>query len=111
MRFGAGVVAILYLMSVHPLAFLIFQTLSTAYNVYGHCGREFYPKGMASHWLGRWVNTSTAHEEHHARGRYNYGLYFLFWDRMMGTVDPACKQWPTERAGHPASPEEELRAR
>jgi lathosterol oxidase len=42
------VVAIIYMVPVHPLAFLIFQTISTAYNVYGHCGREFYPRGMAT---------------------------------------------------------------
>ena len=43
------VTAIIYLVPVHPLAFVIFQTISTAYNVYGHCGREFWPRGMASH--------------------------------------------------------------
>lgn len=82
------VTAIIFIIPVHPLAFLIFQTISTAYNVYGHCGREFYPKGMASHWLGGWINTSTAHAVHHGKGHYNYGLYFMFWDRWMMTVDP-----------------------
>lgn len=85
------VVAVTFIIPVHPLAFLVFQTISTAYNVYGHCGREFYPAGMATHWLGRWLNTSTAHAAHHALGRYNYGLYSLGWDRLMGTVDPAYK--------------------
>ncbi|MBK7005879.1 MAG: sterol desaturase family protein [Burkholderiales bacterium] len=85
------VTAIIFILPVHPLAFLVFQTLSTAYNVYGHCGREFYPQGMASHRWGRWINTSTAHAAHHGKGRYNYGLYFLFWDRLMGTVDPLYK--------------------
>lgn len=82
------VTVLIFILPVHPLAFLIFQTLSTAYNVYGHCGREFYPRSMATHRWGRWINTSTAHAAHHGKGRYNYGLYFLFWDRLMGTVDP-----------------------
>jgi sterol desaturase/sphingolipid hydroxylase (fatty acid hydroxylase superfamily) len=85
------VTAILYTVPVHPLAFVMFQTASTAYNVYGHCGREFYPAGTGRHWLGRWLNTSTTHATHHGRGRYNYGLYFMFWDRLMGTADPACR--------------------
>lgn len=85
------VVAILYIIPVHPLAFLIFQTISTAYNVYGHCGREFYPVGTPSHRIGRWLNTSTAHAVHHAKGRYNYGFYTMGWDRLMKTVDPAYK--------------------
>lgn len=83
------VTAIVYILPMHPLALLIFQTISTAYNVYGHCGREFWPKGMASHPIGRWINTSTAHAVHHGRGRWNYGFYFLFWDRWMKTLDPA----------------------
>lgn len=85
------VVAILYLIPVHPLAFLIFQTSSTAYNVYGHCGREFYPAGTPSHWLGRWINTSTAHAVHHSQGHYNYGFYTMGWDRLMKTSDPEYK--------------------
>jgi len=83
------VTAIVYILPVHALAFLIFQSVSTAYNVYGHCGREFYPQSMAVHWLGRWLNTSTLHAHHHLRARNNYGLYFTFWDRLMGTLEPA----------------------
>lgn len=83
------VTAIIYILPVHPLAFLIFQTISTAYNVYGHCGRELYPQAVASHWLGRWLNTSTLHAFHHLKARSNYGLYFTFWDRVMGTIEPA----------------------
>lgn len=82
---------IIFMIPVHPLAFFIFQSFSTAYNVYGHSGREFFPRGMNAHWLGRWVNTSTAHSMHHARGRHNYGLYFTFWDRAMNTLDPKYK--------------------
>jgi len=85
------VVAILYLIPVHPVAFLIFQTISTAYNVYGHCGREFYPERTPSHWLGRWINTSTAHAIHHSTGHYNYGFYSMGWDRLMKTVAPGYK--------------------
>lgn len=83
------VTAIVYIIPVHPTAFLIFQTVSTAYNVYGHCGREFYPAATASHWIGRWLNTSTAHAVHHSKGHYNYGLNFMFWDRWMKTADPS----------------------
>ena len=81
------VVAIIFIVPQHPLAFLLFQSLSTAYNVYGHCGRELYPPGMDRHWLGRWLNTASLHAHHHRWGRGNYGLYFTFWDRCMGTLE------------------------
>jgi Delta7-sterol 5-desaturase len=82
------VTAIIFIIPTHPLAFLIFQTISTAYNVYGHCGRELYPQGMHQHWLGRWINTSTLHAHHHRYAKGNYGLYFTFWDRWLGTIEP-----------------------
>jgi len=33
------------------------------------------------------MNTSTHHNMHHQRSNCNYGLYFNFWDRVMGTND------------------------
>ena len=67
----------------HLFAFFV---VSLVYNVYGHLGFELYPKGFNRHWLGRWVNTSVSHNMHHHYFKGNYGLYFLFWDRMMGTL-------------------------
>ena len=81
-------IIILLLIPVNGLALLIFSLINTAYAVYTHLGYELYPRGTESHWLGRWINTSVAHNTHHARNRYNYGWYFLFWDRAMGTLDP-----------------------
>ena len=56
------------------------------YNVYGHLGYELYPKGFAKNALGKWINTSVSHNQHHQYFKGNYGLYFTFWDRMMGTL-------------------------
>jgi len=97
------VTAILYLIPVHPLAFFSFQTISTAYNVYGHCGTEFYPQATPRHWLGRWLNTSTLHEHHHRYGHGNYSFYFTVWDRIMGTLepDPAATRRDLTQAGGP----------
>jgi len=65
---------------------LIFFVISLSYNVYGHLGYELYPEGFSRHWLGRWLNTSVSHNLHHHHFNGNYGLYFLFWDRAMGTL-------------------------
>ncbi len=32
------------------------------------------------------VNTSVNHNQHHQFFKGNYGLYFTFWDRVMGTL-------------------------
>jgi len=84
---GAAVL-IIFMVPMHPLALIVFQTVSTAVNVYGHCGYELYPPHWSRHWLGRWINTSVAHNTHHATACHNYGLYFLVWDRWMGTLYP-----------------------
>ena len=84
-----GLVVIIFIIPLHPTALLIFHTISTAINVYGHLGYELYPRGWPQHPLGRWINTSVAHNAHHDQARYNYGFYFLFWDRWMGTLDPS----------------------
>jgi Delta7-sterol 5-desaturase len=85
----AGIFAVfLFILPVHPLHFYIFFFLMIVYNVYGHLGYELYPKGFSRHWLGKWINTSVSHNQHHQYFKGNYGLYFTFWDRLMGTMRP-----------------------
>jgi sterol desaturase/sphingolipid hydroxylase (fatty acid hydroxylase superfamily) len=79
-------VIFLFTIPIHPLHYFIFFFLSIVYNVYGHLGWELYPKGFSRHWLGKWINTSVNHNMHHQYFKGNYGLYFLFWDRVMGTL-------------------------
>jgi Delta7-sterol 5-desaturase len=84
---GAGIFPVLLLlMPLTPMHFVIFFLVMLVYNVYGHLGWELYPKWFSRHWLGRWVNTSVNHNLHHQFFKGNYGLYFLWWDRWMGTI-------------------------
>ena len=80
------VAVLIFLVPVHPVAFVSFQTLSIAYNVYGHSGRDLLPLSVSSHWLGRWLNTSTMHAQHHRYSNGNYSFYFSVWDHLMGTL-------------------------
>jgi sterol desaturase/sphingolipid hydroxylase (fatty acid hydroxylase superfamily) len=74
---------------VHRLALIAFQSISTAVTVYGHAGYEPDPPGWSRQLPDRWINTSVAHNTHHATARHNYGPYFLWWDRWLGTLEPA----------------------
>lgn len=67
----------------HTPLFFLFSIL---YNIYGHLGWELYPKGFNKSLMGKWINTSVCHNQHHKYFKGNYGLYFLFWDRLMGTL-------------------------
>jgi Delta7-sterol 5-desaturase len=79
---------ILFTIPVTVWHVFLFFILSIVYNVYGHLGFELYPKGFHRTWVGRWVNTSVSHNQHHHHFNGNYGLYFLWWDRWMGTIRP-----------------------
>lgn len=73
-------------MPMHPIHLLVFFFVMIVYNVYGHLGWELYPKGFSRHPIGKWINTSMSHNQHHQYFTGNYGLYFLWWDRWFGTM-------------------------
>lgn len=77
---------LLFMMPLHPVAFLGFVTFMLLFNVYGHLGYELFPKSLYEHPLGRWLNSSVYHNLHHEKFRGNYSLYFTIWDRLCGTL-------------------------
>jgi len=82
-----GIIAIVpFLYPIHPLAIALFLLIMMIYNVYGHLGFELYPRGFAASTVGKWINTAVHHNRHHQYFKGNYGLYFLWWDRWMGTI-------------------------
>lgn len=82
----AGIVPIMiFVLPLHPLAILVFLLFMTALNVLGHLGYELYPHGFTKHPILGLNNTATHHNMHHKYFNCNYGLYFNYWDRIMGT--------------------------
>ncbi len=72
---------ILFTLPVHPNALIVFSTFVTLYNVYIHLGYK-----ISFFFLGTKIqNTSENHHLHHKVSKYNYGLYFSYWDRIMKT--------------------------
>jgi sterol desaturase/sphingolipid hydroxylase (fatty acid hydroxylase superfamily) len=85
----AGIIPLaVFIMPVHNGALFIFITFSFIMNVLGHVGYEFYFKGFTKNPFTWWNNTSTHHNMHHQYVNWNFGLYFNFWDRLMGTNHP-----------------------
>ncbi len=85
-----------------PLFLLVFDTSAIVVlgftthmiirNVMGHAGIEIYPKRWLNWPLLRLITTTTHHDLHHAEFRSNFGLYFTWWDRLMGTEHPQYRQ-------------------
>ncbi|TPJ29407.1 sterol desaturase family protein [Mesorhizobium sp. B2-7-2] len=78
----------LLLMPTSLLAVFLFTAHMMLRNAVGHCGYEIFPARPNGRPLFEWLTTVTHHDLHHARPRYNFGLYFTWWDRLMGTEDP-----------------------
>jgi len=79
---------IVFTIPVHPLALAIFLIWMIVRNVIGHTGFEFYPHWFVESPLTRWITTAVHHDMHHDHFNGNYGLYFRFWDKWMGTENP-----------------------
>ena len=66
----------------------LFMLHQIARNTLGHSGYELFPVRKDGRPLLPWLTTVTHHDLHHAQAGYNYGLYFTWWDRWMGTENP-----------------------
>jgi Delta7-sterol 5-desaturase len=60
-------------------------------NVMAHAGSELFPAGWVDNPWTDWITTTTHHDLHHSSG-HNFGFYFTFWDRWMGTEHPRYRE-------------------
>jgi sterol desaturase/sphingolipid hydroxylase (fatty acid hydroxylase superfamily) len=70
-------------------------------NTLGHSGYELFPARRDGRPMFDFLTTTTHHDLHHQAG-YNYGLYFTWWDRMMGTEHPEYYTRFAAASGKPA---------
>lgn len=70
---------------IHVGAVLFILTLMTMAAVLNHCGWEVFPRWWLTRWPGRNLITAAHHDLHHRNPNVNFGLYFRFWDKLMGT--------------------------
>ncbi|OYY70957.1 MAG: hypothetical protein B7Y47_08345 [Sphingomonas sp. 28-63-12] len=73
---------------IYGFAIFVFLGHQIARNAIGHSGYELAWSGFTRSPLTGWLTTTTHHDLHHTEGRYNFGLYFTWWDRLMGTENP-----------------------
>lgn len=90
--------AMLALVPLHGAVIFVFLAIMIVRNAMGHSGVEFHHH--------RWVDTPldlfttiTHHDMHHQKFNGNYGLYFTWWDRWMGTELPGYKEAFRKAAG------------
>ncbi len=79
------------ILPVHSVALFIFLLIMILRNAMGHSGIEFHPQGWVDSPLDV-LTTVTHHDLHHQKFTGNFGLYFTWWDRWMGTELPEYKE-------------------
>lgn len=75
-------ILILPLQPVVVLWHLTFMTISAITN---HSGFEVLPRNALKQGWGHYLVSGVHHTTHHRFFKNNYGLFFTFWDRWMGT--------------------------
>ena len=79
---------LLCVLPMHLYVLVVQLTLMTFSSVINHLDIEIYPKNFHRHILGKWLIGATHHSLHHKQFRYNFGLYFTFWDKWKKTESP-----------------------
>ena len=79
---------ILMIVPMHPVMILLQLTIMTFSSVVNHLDIEIYPAKFHRHMLGKWLIGATHHGLHHKQFKYNFGLYFTFWDKWKNTESP-----------------------
>ena len=83
---------ILIFLPVHGSTVFLFTLYMILQNVRGHLGYEFLPRGFIKTRLFNWNLTTVHHNMHHKYFNYNFGLYFIWWDKWMNTNHPAYEE-------------------
>lgn len=75
------------------IVILAFLTVQIIRNVTAHAGMELHPRWWLSTPLTSWISATTHHDLHHSGGfNHNYGFWFTYWDRLMGTEHPRYRE-------------------
>jgi sterol desaturase/sphingolipid hydroxylase (fatty acid hydroxylase superfamily) len=81
-------IGVVFVVPLHFITLVAVLMTMTVWSVLNHLGFELFPSSFPRHWLGRWFIGSTHHSLHHRKYTVHYGLYFTFWDKLLGTHDP-----------------------
>ena len=94
-----------FVIPVHYYGLAVILILMTISAIINHAGLEIYPRKFYNHPVGKWLIGSTHHELHHKEFRSNFGLYFTFWDKWMGTESRRyVRKFETNTASRSRSP-------
>jgi sterol desaturase/sphingolipid hydroxylase (fatty acid hydroxylase superfamily) len=78
-------IGIVFIVPLHFITVVCLFTIATVWAVINHLGFKLFPASPVYQWFGRWFVGPINHSLHHQKYTINYGLYFTFWDNLLGT--------------------------
>lgn len=100
--------AVLMFLPMHLYVVVIQLTIMTFSSVINHLDIEIYPKNFHKNILGKWLIGATHHSLHHKQFKFNYGLYFTFWDKWKKTESPLYERLFEEKTAPASKPHPEI---
>jgi sterol desaturase/sphingolipid hydroxylase (fatty acid hydroxylase superfamily) len=91
---------LLFIIPIHIYVLLTLLVIMTLSAIINHAAVEVYPAGFEKSPIGKWLIGAVHHDIHHKKFRYNFGLYFTFWDKWMKTESPDYESRFREKTGH-----------
>lgn len=70
---------------MHVSMIVVQLVIMSVTSVINHLDIEVYPDSFRNNIFGRWLIGASHHALHHKHYRYNFGLYFTFWDKWAKT--------------------------
>ncbi|HEY5462956.1 MAG TPA: sterol desaturase family protein [Hanamia sp.] len=81
----------LMVLPMHYYVIILLLIIMTFSSVINHLDIEIYPKNPKN-LLTKNIIGATHHSLHHKQFKYNFGLYFTFWDKIKKTESPGFKE-------------------
>jgi sterol desaturase/sphingolipid hydroxylase (fatty acid hydroxylase superfamily) len=82
------VVLLIFLVPLNFFAFMLAVFYNDFLTILWHAGKEnFSPRFLKSRNIFKYIATPSYHDLHHSRSKWNYGLYFLYLDKIFYTYD------------------------
>jgi sterol desaturase/sphingolipid hydroxylase (fatty acid hydroxylase superfamily) len=80
-----GLILLFFLFPIHTSHVYIWVIASLAYSSYLHLGYEIFSDKFLKSNIGKFILSSTAHNNHHKYFNCNFGFYTLIWDKLFKT--------------------------
>jgi sterol desaturase/sphingolipid hydroxylase (fatty acid hydroxylase superfamily) len=81
----SALVLLFFLFPIHTTHVYIWVIVTISYTIYLHSGVELFPNKFLQTKIGKLINTTKTHSEHHLKFKDNYGYYTLIWDKLFKT--------------------------